>query len=724
MDTINVSSGLFSSAFDTSLNHQEIGSGYNTEIILQSGRTLIQSSHPDFVGAEYDINYSANFTPRSLVDREYVDNIAAGLDPKASVIVATLSAITGTYVPTGGSGGTGSFTGVSTTVIDGVTLVNGNRILVKNQVDAKQNGVYVRISSSVWERSPDMDGSPANEVSAGNYVFVETGTTYQASGWVIVGNGVLTLNTDNINWVQFSAAISAYIGGDGINITGAIIDVDLATNSGLDFTGGQLRVAPTIAGAGLSLTSGVLDVGASNGLTANGTDVHLGGTLTGDTTINTSTFGILLGTGTATGTKSFAVGCNVNAIGNYSHAEGYCTQSCGYASHAEGKETIACGNYSHAEGCQTYAIGYASHAEGFSNCACGSYSHAEGCQTVTCGQESHAEGASTLAYGQASHAEGYCTRACGNFSHAEGYSTNACGCNSHAEGSVTYAIGEAAHSEGCGTYACGNFSHAEGYSTNACGCSSHAGGIGYAGGSRFLIASGCSAFNHSQNTVAQTAGHGANAHQSAILGGINHNIEVGNTRAAIVGGNLIKLTGTTYIDTTAVANLAIMSAPSAGFTGDSVLVRRGTTGKIFAVSQASIAANGITANNGLTEVGGNVRLGGTLTGNTIIDTNGYGITFGTGSATGENSFSVGKGSIASGYTAVALGYNTIAGYNSIAGGGGARAFGRYSVAFGNYSESIGCYSTAIGNGTCAIGLGSSAFGSGTCAIGEYSNSFW
>lgn len=249
-----------------------------------------------FKGIEYANDYSANYTNRSLVDKQYVDNIAAGLDTKQAAHVATVSAVTGTYVPTGGVNASGSFTGVSTTVIDGYTLVNGDRILVKNQVDKKQNGVYVRVSPTVWTRSLDMDGSPAAEVSTGNYVFVTTGATQAASGWVVIGTGdTLTLNVNPIEWAQFSASISAYIGGDGIDINGATINVDLAANSGLDFVTNELRVAPTIGGNGLTLTSGVLNVDVENGLSINSGKVVLGGNLTGDTRIFGDLYTLSLG---------------------------------------------------------------------------------------------------------------------------------------------------------------------------------------------------------------------------------------------------------------------------------------------------------------------------------------------------------------------------------------------------------------------------------------------
>ena len=227
---------------------------------------------------QYDADYSANFTPRSLVDKQYVDNLSAGLDPKAAVKVATTTDLGATYNPTGGISGTGSFSSAPT-VVDGHLLQIGDRILVKNQTDARENGIYVVVSSGNWQRASDHDATPANEVSTGNYVFVTTGDTQAASGWVIVGNGdTIILNVDPIEWVQFSAAISTYLAGDGISINGATISVDLDTNGGgLEFNIGKLAVK-TANGIRLGTTS----------------DVELGGSLNQTTTIdgNSGTYGL------------------------------------------------------------------------------------------------------------------------------------------------------------------------------------------------------------------------------------------------------------------------------------------------------------------------------------------------------------------------------------------------------------------------------------------------
>lgn len=264
-----------------------------------------------------------------------------GLDPKESAHVATTGPLTGaTYVATGGTNMSGAFTSAPS-VLDGHALTVGDRILVKDQVDQKQNGLYYLVFGNTWYRTTDQDGTPAAEVSVGNYVFVTTGATYGGTGWVIIGTGdTITLNSDPIEWVQFNTSTS-YTAGDGIDITGQLISVD-----------------PTIAGDGLTFTSGVLDVGVANGLSIIGNKVTLGGTLTGNTTIagtghnltfnnNAWTFGSRVG---SVGLNSVTFGFDNTASGVYSHAEGNNTSATGNSSHAEGTFTKAFGAYSHAGG--------------------------------------------------------------------------------------------------------------------------------------------------------------------------------------------------------------------------------------------------------------------------------------------------------------------------------------------------------------------------------------
>jgi len=136
--------------------------------------------------------------PTTLAVKTYVDNIAQGLDTKQSVIVATTATLTISTAPS---------------IIDGITLVLGNRILVKNQTDTTQNGIYVfNGTGSLLTRSTDSDnsGGVTNEVRVGNYVFVENGTTNTGSGWVLSStNSTDAFITPNVNtqiWTQFSSA--------------------------------------------------------------------------------------------------------------------------------------------------------------------------------------------------------------------------------------------------------------------------------------------------------------------------------------------------------------------------------------------------------------------------------------------------------------------------------------------------------------------------------------
>lgn len=209
------------------------------------------------LGAFKITNMADGTNATDAVTKQQLDSVSAGLDPKESVRVATTADLGATYSAVGGTGGTGSFSSAPT-AIDGVTLANNDRVLVKDQTDAQQNGIYVVVSSGNWERASDQDGTPASEVSGGNFTFVEQGSTNIGKGYVVIGDGILTLNTDDIDWTQFSS-VAALSGGDGIDITSNVISVDFLASGGLKFVTGELAVEPNdFAGTGL------IDDGADN----------------------------------------------------------------------------------------------------------------------------------------------------------------------------------------------------------------------------------------------------------------------------------------------------------------------------------------------------------------------------------------------------------------------------------------------------------------------------
>ena len=121
--------------------------------------------------------------------KAYVDSVAQGLSVKDSVRVATTEAITiATALNSGDS-------------IDGVTLANGDRVLVKDQTTASQNGIYVVAASPA--RSDDFDATA--DVSEGAFFFVEEGSTNADNGFVMTSQDV-TVDSDSIAFVQFSGA--------------------------------------------------------------------------------------------------------------------------------------------------------------------------------------------------------------------------------------------------------------------------------------------------------------------------------------------------------------------------------------------------------------------------------------------------------------------------------------------------------------------------------------
>src|SRR5210317_575496 len=174
--------------------------------------------------------------------KAYVDSVANGLDVKDSVRVATTAALaTSTY-----NNGAGTITADANGAlsIDGVTVSTDDRVLVKNQADAVQNGVYKVTNTGgagaqfVLTRTPDAD--QASEITGGAFVFVEEGTANADNGYVFTHNGTPTLGSDDITVAQFSGAgqISA---GDAITKTGNTLDVAVDDTT-IEVSGDALQV--------------------------------------------------------------------------------------------------------------------------------------------------------------------------------------------------------------------------------------------------------------------------------------------------------------------------------------------------------------------------------------------------------------------------------------------------------------------------------------------------
>jgi hypothetical protein len=215
-------------------------------------------------------NLAEPVNPSDAATKQYVDSVAEGLHTHDSCnaattgTLATLSGGTVTYNNgTAGVGATLTTTG-SYTTIDGVTLSDGMRILVKNEATAANNGIYVRTSSTVLTRATDFD-TPA-EMAGGDFTFVTAGTLYDSTGWVMP-DPVTTVGTTDVNWTQFSGA-GTYTAGTGLTLTGTVFSVNASqtqiTSVGT-LTG--LNVNGTVTASAFTANTGVF-TGNGSGLSS------------------------------------------------------------------------------------------------------------------------------------------------------------------------------------------------------------------------------------------------------------------------------------------------------------------------------------------------------------------------------------------------------------------------------------------------------------------------
>ena len=210
----------------------------NTDIVFSphgTGTVTVPSGYEDRAG----------FTTNSLANKAYVDQVAQGLDAKPSARAATTANIQSTY--SNGSAGVGATLTASSNgaiVLDGVSPSVGDRILVKNQTAAAQNGIYTVTTQGngstafVLTRATPED-QPA-ELSGGSFIFVEEGTDNGDNGYVFTHTGAPTFGTTALDVTQFSGAgqINA---GAAMSKTGNQLDVEV-DDSSIEVNADALRV--------------------------------------------------------------------------------------------------------------------------------------------------------------------------------------------------------------------------------------------------------------------------------------------------------------------------------------------------------------------------------------------------------------------------------------------------------------------------------------------------
>jgi len=264
-------------------------------------------------------------SPQDAATKAYVDNVAAGLHVHEAAHCATTNTLAvlsgGTVTYNNGTSGLGATLTLSVGIssIDGHTLTNGDRILVKNEVTTANNGMYVRTSATVLTRANDFD--TGLEIHGGDFTFVENGTLYNNTGWVQTEEVVL-VGTDAVLWQQFSGT-GTFTAGAGLTLTGTNFDV-IGTADRITVNPNSVDIASTYVGQTSITTLGTIGTGTwqagivgptyggtgvNNGtktITLGGNFTHsgahtLGLTTTGNTSVTlptTGTLATLLGTET------------------------------------------------------------------------------------------------------------------------------------------------------------------------------------------------------------------------------------------------------------------------------------------------------------------------------------------------------------------------------------------------------------------------------------------
>lgn len=209
----------------TNLSVDNINANANTISTTNSNGDLILSPNgTGTVTVPSGYKDRSGFGTTSLVTKEYVDAVKVGLDFKDSVRVASTANVT--------VSGPGA-------AIDGITLSSGDRVLLKNQSTASQNGIYVfNGAASALTRATDADSS--TEVTAGMFVFVEEGTVNADQGFVLTTDGTITVGSTSLSFTQFSGA-GQIVAGDAITKTGNQLDVN-DDNITLEVNSDALRI--------------------------------------------------------------------------------------------------------------------------------------------------------------------------------------------------------------------------------------------------------------------------------------------------------------------------------------------------------------------------------------------------------------------------------------------------------------------------------------------------
>ena len=254
-----------------------------------------------------------------IANKAYVDAVASGINFHDACDYATITDLSpvAVYQGTAGSGVGAKLTGFTSgaLVVDGVSVVAGKRILVKNQTTSYQNGVYTVTQQGtgslpyILTRTTDYDtsGSGTNEVQAGDFILVLGGNTLANTAWVQQTQGTIVWGTTSIVFTQFAAqGVTTFsTGATGLSVNQSTGAVTLSGTLDIDNGG----TGATTAAAAITALTGTQTAGRY--LRSDGSNASLSAIQAGDIPLlNQST------TGTASKSNNLTGGSSTTLLGS------------------------------------------------------------------------------------------------------------------------------------------------------------------------------------------------------------------------------------------------------------------------------------------------------------------------------------------------------------------------------------------------------------------------
>jgi len=246
-------------------------------------------------------------------NKQYVDNVARGLNWKEEVKAATTTTLAANTYSAGGKTLTANANGALST-IDGVSLSVNDRVLVKDEATGSNNGIYTVTSlgsgAAPWVFTRAVDADTTAEFAKGCTVTVMAGTANGDKAFTLTNDTAPTLDSSSLTFGVVGGG-QTYTAGNGL--TGSTTFSVLANGTSIDVSSSGIKIADAAAGNGLGVSAGILSVNAGTGLeintdnlriatTAAGTGLTGGGgsALSIDTTLTCRRYSTLIGNGSST----------------------------------------------------------------------------------------------------------------------------------------------------------------------------------------------------------------------------------------------------------------------------------------------------------------------------------------------------------------------------------------------------------------------------------------